>query len=320
MSTSGVSVPAQSGGGERARFDVVVVGGGAAGLNAALVLGRARRRTLLAHAGPTRNAPAEAAHYLFTRDGTPPADLVRIGLSQLERYGVEVRNELVTDIVATGGGFRVSFGGDRQVEARRILLATGVEDILPEVEGLREMWGAGVFHCPYCHGWEVRDQPLGVYGRGEVAVALVTLLLGWTRDLVLFTDGPAELDAAHRERLARNGVVIREERVERLLGEGRHLRSVVLAGGEAVPRNGLLIRPPQRLRSDLAQRLGCPLREDGRIEADAMGHTPIAGVFVAGDAGPAMQTVVAAASSGATAAIVLNNELLEEELASPAGR
>ena len=297
------------------RFDAVVVGGGPAGLNAALVLGRSRRRTLLAYAGPTRNAPAEAAHYVFTRDGTPPEDLVRIGLAQLEPYGVEVRNERVTDASALGRGFALTLSDGRRVEARRVVLATGVEDVLPDVEGMRELWGGGVFHCPYCHGWEVRDRPLAAYGKGDLGIALVTLLLGWTRDVLLFTDGPAGLSDTQRAQLARHGVPVREEPVERLVGEGRHLRSVVLVGGETVPRGGMLIRPPQRLRSDLAHRLGCPLREDGRVEADEFGRTPVEGVFVAGDAGPGMQTVGAAAAGGATVAGLLNHGLLEEEFA-----
>ncbi|MCU0626577.1 MAG: NAD(P)/FAD-dependent oxidoreductase [Gemmatimonadaceae bacterium] len=296
-------------------FDAVVVGGGPAGLSAALVLGRARRRTLLAHAGPMRNAPADAAHYVFTRDGTPPKDLLQIGLAQLEPYGVVVENKIVTDAAAIGHSFVLTLGNGRRVESRRVVLAIGVEDILPDVEGMRELWGGGVFHCPYCHGWEVRNRPLAAYGKGDLGLALVTLLLGWTRDVVLFTDGPAGLSDSQRAQLARHGVPVREERIERLVGDGRHLREVILSGGETIARGGMLIRPPQRLRSDLAHRLGCPLREDGRVEADEFGKTPIAGVFVAGDAGPGMQSVGAAAASGATAAAFLNHGLLEEEFA-----
>ena len=301
-------------------FDAVVIGGGAAGLSAALSLGRACRRTLLASAGPPRNAPAEAAHNVFTRDGTPPAELVRLGLAQLEPYGIEVRSEAVVDARAHAGrGFTLTFEGGDTVDARRLVLATGVEDVLPGLPGLAALWGHTVFHCPYCHGWEVRDRPLAVFGRGADAVHMVTLMRGWTRDLVLFTDGPAGLDEPQRAAMARHGVTVHEEAVERLEGHGDRLEAVVLAGGGRVERAGMLLRPPQRLRSDLAHRLGCPLSDDGRVVADAFGRTPVPGVFVAGDAGPNMQSVMVAAATGSMAAAMLNHELLEEEFGASNG-
>ena len=294
-------------------FDAVVVGGGPAGLSAALVLGRSRRRVFVAHAGPTRNAPADAAHGVFTRDGTPPADLLRIGREQLAPYGVVVQDERVTDAIRAGNGFAVTLGSGAQVEARKLVLATGVRDLLPDVPGFRELWGSGVFHCPYCHGWEVAGRPLALYGRGESGVDLARLLLGWSQDLVLFTDGPAELSDEQRAHLARKGVVVREERVARLVGSGGHLEAVALRTGEAVARGGLFFRPAQELRSDLPHRLGCPLTVDGRVQANEFGQSEVPGVYVAGDTGPNVQQVISAAASGARAAIFLNHELLAEE-------
>ena len=297
-------------------FDAVVVGGGPAGLSAALALGRSRRRVLVAAAGPTRNAPAGAAHNVFTRDGTPPAELVRIGREQLAPYDVTVREEWATDAERTGDGLAVTFEDGGRVEARGVVLATGVRDVLPDVPGFAELWGRGVFHCPYCHGWEVAGRPLAVYAGGtspEITLHLVRLIRGWSDDVVLFTDGPCGLSADDRARVERNGVAVREERVERLVGTDGDLEAVVLVGGEAVGRGGLILSPAQELRSDLPHRLGCPVSADGRVEAEPGGRTEVPGVFVAGDVGPGMQSVASAMASGAVAGAMLNHDFLEQE-------
>lgn len=296
-------------------FDAVVIGGGPAGLSAALALGRARRRILVASDGPTRNAAAGAAHNVFTRDGTPPAELVRIGRAQLSPYDVTIREEWATDAERTDRGFAVTFAGRDGVESRGIIIATGVRDVLPDVPGFAELWGSGVFHCPYCHGWEVAGRQLAVYATGEKAVHLCRLIRGWSDDVVLFSDGPCDLSAADREMIERNGIVVREERVERLVGSDGDLEAVVLEGGEVVSRGGLILSPKQELRSDLPFRLGCPITEDGRVEAGLGGRTPVPGVFVAGDAGPGHQSVPSAMASGALAGAMLNHDLLEEEFA-----
>ena len=295
-------------------FDALVVGGGAAGLSAALALGRATRHVLLATDGPTRNAPSHAAHNVFTRDGTPPADLIRVGLGQLAPYDVTVRNERVSDAERTADGFVVTFASGDRIRTRGLVLAIGVRDVLPETPGFRELWGTGVFHCPYCHGWEVAGRPLALYGQGEKALHLSRLIRGWSRDLVLFTDGPSELSDEDRNRIEQNGIVVREERVERLLGS-HDLDGVVLEGGEVVARAGLFLSPKQELRSDLPHRLGCAITADGRVEADSVGRTAVPKLFVAGDAGPNPQSVSVAASSGMLAGVFLNHELLADEFA-----
>lgn len=292
-------------------FDAVVVGGGAAGLSAALALGRAMRRVLVASCGTTRNAPAHAAHNVFTRDGTAPGELVRIGREQLRTYDVTIRDECATDIRRSDTEFIVSFaGGDAR--ARGIVLATGVRDVLPEIQGFEELWGSGVFHCPYCHGWEVANRPLAIYARGEDASHFVRLIRGWTRDLILFTDGPTELPEEEEQRIRANGIEIREEGIERLSGSGG-LEAVVLRNGEVIPRVGMFIRPKQEMRSDLVHRLGCAMTTAGRVEADALGRTSMAMVFVAGDAGPGLQSVINAAATGALAGAGLNHDLLTAE-------
>ncbi len=293
-------------------FDAVVVGGGSAGLSAALTLGRATRRVLVASCGSPRNVPAHAAHNVFTRDGTPPAELVRIGREQLQPYDVVIHDGCAEDVRSESSHYVVKLSEGRDVRARGIVLACGIRDVLPGIPGFQELWGSGVFHCPYCHGWEVAGRPLGLYAQGEGALHLSKLLLVWTRDLILFTDGAADLPDDEIDRMRRNGIVVREERVTRLQGNGE-LEAVVLESGEAIPRAGLFVVPKQELRSDLHERLGCALTAQGRIEADPAGRTNVPRVFVAGDAGPGQQSVVSAAGTGMLAGAGLNLDLAVED-------
>lgn len=295
-------------------YDAVVIGGGAAGLSAALTLGRSRRRVLLATCGPPRNAPSHAAHNVFTRDGTPPAELLRIGREQLGPYDVDVRDECVTDAQSTGSEYTVRLDSG-EFRARGLILASGVRDVLPEVPGFEELWGTGVFHCPYCHGWEVAGRPLAIYGKGEAALHFAKLLRGWSDDLILFTDGPSELSPEDEKLIRSNGIAIRDDPVERLAGS-HELEAIVMKNGEVIPRAGVFVRPKQELRSDLPARLGCELTPDGKVKGDVLGRTTVPRVFVAGDAGPAQQAVIAAAASGAAAGAGLNFDLLDEDFGS----
>ena len=296
-------------------YDVIIVGGGAAGLSAALVLGRARRRVLVVDAGEPRNAPSTAAHGVFTRDGTPPSELLRIGREQLRPYGsVEYRLGEVTQAHDTGNGFAVGLAADGEERARKLLLATGVRDELPAIPGFRDLWGQGVYHCPYCHGWEARDLPLAVYANGAVAGHLAPLVRNWSADVVLLTDGPAELADEDRARLAALDIPVREERVARLEGKRGRLDRVRFASGEALPRHGLFVRPAIRPNNALAEQLGCALTDGdpipGLIEVDAGNQTSIPGVYAAGDVTTPMQQVIVAAAAGATTAAWINHALV----------
>ena len=224
------------------------------------------------------------------------------------------RDERAADVENIKTGFVVTFASEDRVETRGLILATGVRDILPDVPGMAELWGAGVFHCPDCHGWEVAGQPLALYNRDASALALAQLIRGWSDDLILFTDG-GELSGEDRQRIERSGIAVRDERVERLTGADGKLEAIVLEGGKVVPRSGLFLWPDQEQRSDLASRLGCTLLDDGRVAADEYGRTKVPGVFVAGDAAPNPQAVATAAASGTTAGAMLNHDLLEWEFA-----
>lgn len=302
-------------------YDAVVVGGGSAGLSAALMLGRARRRTLVLDGGEPRNAPASGVHYFFTRDGTPPDDLLRIGREQLEPYsGVEVRRAGATGASGSDGDFLVTLEDGSTVGTRKILLATGVYDELPERPGFREFWGRGIYHCPYCHGWEVRDRPLAVLNSGEDAAEQAAMIRNWSRDLILLTDGPAALEDRARETLGALGIPIIEKPISRLEGDRGSgvLERILFEDGTEVLREGLFYKPPQRQRSDLAEVLGCEFQTEGPlptlIKNDPMTkETTVPGVHVAGDAGTMLQGAIMAAASGASAAAIINHALVTQD-------
>ncbi len=318
--------------------DVVVIGAGAAGLSAALVLGRSRRRVLILDGGEPRNAPSSGAHGFFSRDGIPPAELLRIGREQLAPYeSVEYRRARASKVGGSSGAFEVVLEDGTTVSARRLILATGVADELPDRPGFKELWGRGVYHCPYCHGWEVRDRPLAVLNSGEGAAERALFIRNWSRDLVLLTDGPAGLDEGGWRRLRALGVPVREERISWLEGDpgresgaaGGGLERIVFDDGSTLAREGLFYVPPQSQRSALAEDLGCELERVAYalvVKNDpTTRETTVPGVYAAGDVtgtGP-LQSVPLAAASGAAAAYFANHSLasedVEAELAALAG-
>ncbi len=292
-----------------------MVGGGPAGLSAALMLGRCRRRVLLCDAGRQRNVRARAMHGFLTRDGIPPAEFLRLGRAELERYEtVELRSATIRDVLRTPGGFTVVTEHDLRWSARKLLLATGVVDELPELEGLDAFYGASVHHCPYCDAWEWRDQPIAVLGAGEPASALAIALRWWSADVVLCTDGPAGISDNYRQRLTEAGIVHCEERVVRLEGTGDRLERLVLASGEAIPRRALFLATGQRQACELASRLGCRFTEKGAVDTGTCEATNVPGLYVAGDASKEAQFVVVAAAEGAEAAMAIHKALVAEEL------
>jgi thioredoxin reductase len=296
-------------------YDVIIVGGGPAGLSAALMLGRSRRRVLVCDTGRPRNAASRAMHGFLSRDGMAPQEFLAIARDQLSQYDtVEVRRaEVVEAACRPDARFHVALADGSRFTARKLLIATGVVDNLPQIPGFAELYGRSVFHCPYCDGWEVRDRPLAVYGRGARGLGLSLELTGWSRDLVLCTDGPAEIDAEGLARLARNGIRLREERVVRL--DGREtLERVVFESGEPLARHALFFTAGQTQQSTLAVNLGCEFNEKGTVRTGKYESTHLPGLYVAGDASRAVQWVVVAAAEGAEAAFAINTDLLREDL------
>ncbi|MHB8600333.1 MAG: NAD(P)/FAD-dependent oxidoreductase [Ktedonobacteraceae bacterium] len=296
-------------------FDVMIVGAGPAGLSAALILGRCRRRVLVCDTGQPRNAAAHALHGFLTRDGTEPGELLRIGREQLRKYEtVEVRDIAVVDAVRQDDSFELTLEDGSHVTARKLLLAGGVVDELPPIAGFAEFYGRGVHHCPYCDGWEVRDSPLAVYGPAMHGERLALELTAWSRDIVLCTNGPAHLDDETLLRLARNGIAVREECIARLAGENGEFARIVFMNGEVLPRRALFFYSEERQHTDLPTKLGCDFTKRGVVRTGEYEETTVPGLFVAGDASRRVQLVIVAAAEGAEAAFAINSDLLKEDL------
>jgi thioredoxin reductase len=298
------------------RYDCIIVGAGPAGLSAALMLGRCRRRVLVCEAGEPRNARSKGLHNYLTRDGIAPLELLRLARQEVEEYPtIEVLPAEVKDARRTSGVFTVVLAGDTELGARKLLLATGVVDDLPDIDGLRPLYGTSVHHCPYCDGWEWRDQPIAIYGRGEEAYTLALALTVWSDDLVLCTDGPGGLTSDERDQLDRVGIELREDEVVRLEGQRGWLSRIIFAEGEPLPRRALFVSAGQHQGSDLALRLGCRFTGKGAVDTGSCEATDVHGLFVAGDASKDAQFVIVAAAEGAEAGMAINKALLKDDLA-----
>lgn len=298
-------------------YDVVVIGGGAAGLSAALVLGRARRRVLVVDAGEPRNAPAARMYGFLSRDGTPPADLLAEGRREVLRYGVE----LVDDRVAAADrDLTVHLASGATVTARRILIATGVTDELPSIRGAQERWGRDLLHCPYCHGWEVKDQPLGVLGTVPGSVDHAHLVRQWSDDVVFFAHA-YNLTAEDRRSMDARGIRIVEGHVKGLVVADDRLTGVELADGTSVARNAVFVRTRHVPRAaGLCEAMGCVLTAEGLPAVDETGRTTVPAVWAVGNASDPRASVITSAGSGSAAAMAINADLVREDvLAAAAG-
>jgi thioredoxin reductase len=296
---------------DTATYDVAVVGGGAAGLSAALVLGRARRRVVVIDAGAPRNAPAAHMQGFLSRDGMPPADLLALAREEVRGYGVEIIEDQVVQIEP---GFTLGLAGGGAVTARRLLLATGAVDQLPDIPGARERWGRDFLHCPYCHGWEVRDKPIGVLGTDPGSVEHAQLLRQWSDDIVFFSHAHS-LTAEERGALDARGIAVIEGTVTALSVVEDRLHAVELSDGRVIPRAAVFIRPSLRPHADgLIESLDCEVGEDGFVRVDASGRTSVSGVWLAGNASNQRAQVITAAGEGSAAAIAINTDLVQEDI------
>ncbi|HEX5871606.1 MAG TPA: NAD(P)/FAD-dependent oxidoreductase [Longimicrobium sp.] len=290
---------------ESDRYDAVVVGGSFAGMSAAMQLARARRRVLVVDAGRPRNRFAHASHGFPGQDGRAPADILDTFRAELLAYPTTafIADE-VTHARAVDDGFELNLASGSTVTARRLVLATGVADDLPEIPGVRERWGVSVLHCPYCHGYEVADRRFGVLARGEMAVHQALLVTEWSADVTLFTSGVVELDDEQRASLAERGVRVEERPVAALVGEGLELSAVRMEDGTMVPIDALFTQVRTRMASPLAERLGCEIEEGPfgpMIRTDPRKLTTVPGVFAAGDTTRVPPNATLAAAEGVMA-------------------
>ncbi|MFK0158186.1 NAD(P)/FAD-dependent oxidoreductase [Streptomyces sp. NPDC090499] len=297
-------------------YEVVVVGGGAAGLSAALVLGRARRRTLVVDAGEPRNAPAAHMQGFLSRDGMPPAEFLAVGREEIARYGVElVRDRAVGAAKDGADGFAVVLAGGRTVRAGHLVVATGLKDELPPVPGVAERFGRDVLHCPYCHGWEVRDQAFGVLATTPMSVHQALMVTQWSKDVTLFLHQVEETELTDDDlrRLAAAGVRVVPGEVAGLRIEDDRLTGVRLRDGSAHDREALFVAPRPVPRNDLLRELGAELAETpfGSYPViDELGRTTVPRLWAAGNASGFAEQVVNAASRGYRAGAAINGELL----------
>jgi thioredoxin reductase len=293
-------------------WDVAVIGGGAAAWSAALVLGRARRSVLVVDGGAPRNAPAEHLHGYLSRDGLPPAELLRLGRAEAARYGVSV---VEGQVLRIDPGFLVHTATGEVVRARRVLVATGLTDQLPDgIRGLRQLWGRDVHGCPYCHGWEVRDQPLAVLGTNERSIHQALLLRQWSPEVTLLTHTLGELPPQDQARLAARGITVRPGHVNELITVDGRLRAVGFADDSRLPLAALFLMPRFVPNDALLRALGAAVGEDDVVTVDEWGHTSVTGLYSAGNVVDPLAQIIHAAAQGSRAAIGINSDLVGEDV------
>lgn len=285
--------------------DVIIIGGGPAGLSAALTLGRGNRSVLVLDEGKGRNAPASHMMNFPSRDGTPPMEFKELIKKDLLKYpNVKIEALRVQTLIKEDNLFVLN----GNLRARKILLAHGVKDVLPPLPGFLNLWGKSIFHCPYCHGYEHLNSPIGIIGDSKTALHYAILVKSLTDNLIVFTNG-AEVDSAPFEK---NGIKIYTAPIESLIHRGEQLSAVKLTTGETIERSYLFFRPEQKLTSDLGRNLGCELNEHGLYKIQDSGETTVKGIYAAGDITELRQSVLMATASGQKAAAHLNFEILHE--------
>lgn len=296
-------------------WDVTIIGGGPAGLSAAMLLGRSIRSVLVIDKGEPRNAASKAAHGYLTRDGIPPAQFLQLARENLQAYpSVQWQKGTATHAEVTGYGFETTLADGQTVQSRKLIVASGMRDHLPPIQGLHEAYGLSIFPCPFCDGWERRNEPLALIGHGGKTFEYVKKLYNWSKDIFIFTNGATAFDSDQLEEMNTRGIKVTDERIERLISVDGMLQAVVLADGTSIARSGgFLADTGAREASDIPAQLGVPTDQSGKYETLAHGKTAVDGLYIIGDAKNGFTGIVGAASEGYEAGTVLVQELALED-------
>lgn len=295
------------------QFDVIIIGGSYSGLAAGMALGRALRKVLVIDSGQPCNRQTPHSHNFITQDGMPPGEIAAIARQQVEKYDtVRFLNGLVTSGEKTATGFEVQTEEGETFTARKLIFATGIKDIMPEIPGFAECWGISVLHCPYCHGYEVRDKQTGILGNGDYGFEFSSLISNWTGDLTLYTNGPSTLTREQKAKLERHRIRTEETAIESLEHRNGYLQNIIFKNGQKAPVKAIYARCPFVQHCRVPEMLGCELTTEGYIEVGPAQQTTVSGVFACGDNTNRIRTVANAIATGTTTGIMVNKALLEE--------
>jgi len=295
-------------------YDVIIAGGGPAGLNAALVLARCRRSVILFDDGNPRNKYSQGIHNYLTRDGVLPVDFLRIAKDEIRMYGVRMIKSSVADAVKKQNNFIVTDKKGNSYRSKKLLLATGLQDILPPIAGIESFYGKSIFHCPYCDGWEVRDKRIGIYSRKRAGVELAISLKSWSRSVTLYTDGINYLKPADIEVLKIKQIKFFKTRIESIEGYNGRMKKIVFANDSSDHCDALFFATGYKQQANLPEKLGCKMNRNGLVVTNRLGETGVYGLYVAGDSSIDVQFIIVAAAEGAKAAVSINKQLQKEEL------
>lgn len=295
-------------------FDVIIVGGSYAGLAAGMALGRALRQVLIIDSGKPCNRQTPQSHNFLTQDGKPPHAIAAAARQQVEKYDtVSFFNGIATNSTKTEKGFEIKAASGETFSAKKLIFATGIQDTMLTLEGYAECWGISVLHCPYCHGYEVRNEKMGILGNGEYGLEFASLISNWTNDLTLFTNGTATLTSEQTAKIRSHAIKITETEIEKLEHTNGHLQQIIFKDGTTTALKALYARSPFEQHCKIPETLGCELTDDGYIKTDTFQKTTVPGVFACGDNTSRMRTVANAVAAGTTAGMMVNKEIILEE-------
>ncbi|RZJ69894.1 NAD(P)/FAD-dependent oxidoreductase [Flavobacterium sp.] len=294
-------------------FDAILIGGSYAGLSAAMALGRSLRNVLVIDSGTPCNKQTPHSHNFLTQDGKSPAEIARIAKDQVLEYDtIEFVSALATEARIAHCGFEVKTWDGEIFAGKKLLFASGIEDILPEIESAADCWGISLIHCPYCHGYEFRNGKTGILANGETAFEMARLLSNWTKDLTVFTDGESEITSEKLAKLNTKGISIVENPIAKILNESGKMSGVILSDGKEIEIEAIYTRPAFVQQSDIPKTIGCEFQISGHIKVDAFQKTSVDGIFAAGDNCFQMRSLSNSVFAGSLAGAMINKELIEE--------